>query len=234
MSTFSISLHGWECHCASPEHKTDRVCYLLSFMPLDLSDVETLAGLYGLNLAVISGFDWDNELTPWPAPGEPPGEPPFQGHAAITLRTLQQEVIPSVERRLEVNPSSVRRSVAGVSLSGLFALWAWLTCDTFTNLASLSGSFWYDGFAVWATERIRKLSPEQLKVREGATIIFLLGKKEDKSPVRAFRSVTERTGEIVDAMRSAGLGVTFTMVPGDHYSNFAPRLHSALAALSGR
>lgn len=36
--------------------------------------------------------------------------------------------------------------MAGVSLSGLFALWQWLMNDTFRNIISLSGSFWYAGF----------------------------------------------------------------------------------------
>ncbi|MDE6638872.1 MAG: hypothetical protein K2K32_11640 [Muribaculaceae bacterium] len=38
-------------------------------------------------------------------------------------------------------------------MSGLFALWQWMVCDTFRNIASLSGSFWYEGFMEWMKSR---------------------------------------------------------------------------------
>lgn len=59
------------------DHASDdgAMVYLLSYEPLDDEWLGMAAELYGMNLAVISGMDWDNDLTPWPAPGPRRGAP---------------------------------------------------------------------------------------------------------------------------------------------------------------
>ncbi len=109
-------------------------------------------------------------------------------------------------------------------MSGLFALWQWMVCDTFTNIASLSGSFWYEGFMNWLTAR-------PIPHKTGRAF-FLLGDQESHSKVKAFDSVGANTAEIVTLLERAGIDTTFRSVPGNHYSDPIPRLDLALSTLN--
>lgn len=206
------------------DHASDdgAMVYILSYEPLDDEWVGMAAEHYGMNLAVISGMDWDNDLTPWPAPGAPKGSPDFKGLAPQFLEYLQGTVMPLIERRAGIgNP--VRRVLVGVSLSGLFTLWAWMQNDFFTDIASISGSFWYRDFATWFTG---------LKFPEKKGMAYLsLGNKESHTHVKAFRPVAVDTAAVVAAMRRAGINVVFQMNEGNHYAPFYPRLKYALNAL---
>ena len=119
--------------------------------------------------------------------------------------------------------ANIERTLVGVSMSGLFALWQWMLCDTFTNIASLSGSFWYDGFMEWI-----KSCPIPHKNGKG---FFLLGNQESKSKVRAFDTVETNTMQIVALLKDAGIETEFESVPGNHYSNPIPRLDTAFTAM---
>lgn len=78
----------------------DRICYVL--YPFEgLGEwIEEAAQRFGVTIAVITGMDWDDDLTPWPAAGEPPGSPDFRGLAPAFLAKLKNEVIPEIDRRL--------------------------------------------------------------------------------------------------------------------------------------
>lgn len=196
----------------------DRICYLLS--PFDGLDVwmQRTAQRCGVTIAVITGMAWDDDLTPWPAKGQPPGCPDFKGNAATFLTTLVSEVVPEVERRLGI-AADAERTLAGVSLSGLFTLWQWMRGDTFRNIISLSGSFWYDGFADWLTSR-----PVPPKTGRA---YFLLGDLEAGARVKAFQPVQTDTGRIVRYLHDNGVDDTFELVPGNHYQYAEQRLDRA-------
>ncbi len=144
MPTFTIANLNIRTVLGSP----DRICYLL--YPFDRLEewIERAAPEFGVSIAVVTGMDWDNDLTPWPAKGQPPGSPDFRGNAVEFLSVLVSEVVPEVERRMNLG-AAVERTLAGVSLSGLFTLWQWMSNNLFCNIISLSGSFWYDGFVTW-------------------------------------------------------------------------------------
>lgn len=200
----------------------DRICYVL--YPFEgLGEwIEEAAQRFGVTIAVITGMDWDDDLTPWPAAGEPPGSPDFRGLAPAFLAKLKNEVIPEIDRRLGM-PSDAERTLAGVSLSGLFTLWAWMQDDTFQNMISLSGSFWYDGFAKWLTSR-------QVPEKTGRAY-FLLGKLEAKTNVKAFQPVQTDTVAIVDYLHKNGVDAVFELVPGNHYQYGEQRLNRAFARM---
>ena len=199
----------------------DRICYVL--YPLeDLGEwIEEAAGRFGVSIAAVTGMDWSDDLTPWPAPGEPPGCPPFLGRAPEFLKTLTGLVLPEVERRLAIAPDAVR-TLCGVSLSGLFTLWQWMLCDTFRNIISLSGSFWYSGFADWITSR-------PAPPRKPGRAYFLLGNREQYTKVKAFQPVQTDTERIVAYLKAAGIDTTFELVPGDHYQYPEQRLTRSFA-----
>lgn len=212
---------GLDCLCCRAE-SPEKIAYVLYPMELPADWIEPASKKYGTTISVVTGMDWDNVFSPWPAPGEPPGSPDFQGHSASFLQLLRQTVLPEVESRLSI-PAGVERTLVGVSMSGLFALWQWMECDTFANIGSLSGSFWYPGLVSWMKSR-----PIPQKSGKG---YFLLGNQESKSPVKAFRPVGENTQEILSLLKGKGIDVEFESVPGNHFADPMPRLDRAFAAL---
>lgn len=204
---------------------TDRICYIL--YPFDgLSGwIEEAAEKFGVSIAAISGMDWDDDLTPWPAKGEPPGCPDFRGRADAFLAQLKNRMMPEVERLLGIVPDA-ERILTGVSLSGLFTLWQWMIDDTFDNVISLSGSFWYDGFVEWVRSR-----PVPKK---SGRAYFLLGDKEAKTNVKAFQSVQTDTVEIVNYLHAGGIDDRFDLVPGNHYQYGEQRLTRAFTWMFGK
>ncbi len=212
---------GLQCLCSTVGRK-DRIAYIL--YPMDiLSDwVKTASEKYDVTIVVVTGMDWENVFSPWPAKGVPAGSPDFKGESSEFLEVLRNKLIPDVEKALGF-PSGIERSLIGVSMSGLFALWQWMLCDTFTNIGSLSGSFWYEGFIGWMKNRV--IPPKTGKA------YFLLGNQETKSNVKAFNSVGQNTREILDLLESKGIDAEFQSVPGNHYSDPIPRLENAFTAL---
>ncbi|MBD5313646.1 MAG: hypothetical protein HDS06_05430 [Bacteroides sp.] len=216
-----IDINDLHCLCSTP-HSKDKIAYILYPMDMLAGWIEPASGIYDTTIVAVTGMDWQNVFSPWPAKGVPKGSPDFKGESPEFLRLLQQTVIPQVESALGIS-GSVERSLVGVSMSGLFALWQWMLCDTFANIASLSGSFWYEGFLDWMKNR-----PIPEKTGKG---YFLLGDQEPKSRVKAFQSVGTDTQEIVAILRKAGIATEFQSVPGNHYSDPIPRLEKAFSAL---
>lgn len=211
-------------HCLCSDYISDgKIAYILYPMDGSLDHwIDSVAKKYRTTIVVITGMDWQNVFSPWPAKGVPAGSPDFKGESTKFLNILQQTVIPKIESVLsyKANPE---RTLVGVSMSGLFALWQWILCDTFTNIASLSGSFWYEGFMDWV-----KAHPVSHK---NGTAFFLLGDQEAKSSISAFQTVSINTAAIIDLLKKEGVKVIFQSVPGNHYSNPITRLDIAFSAL---
>ncbi len=201
---------------------TEKIAYILYPMNI-LSDwIEPASEKYDVTIVVVTGMDWQNVFSPWEAKGVPAGSANFKGEAPEFLKLLQQKVIPTVETTLGIG-SDAERTLVGVSMSGLFALWQWMLCDTFQNMASLSGSFWFEGFIDWMRSRI-------IPSKSG-NAFFLLGDKESQSKVKTFDIVGQNTQEIISLLQANGIHTEFECVPGNHYANPIPRLDKAFTAL---
>ena len=209
----------------SVRQSSDRIVYVLS--PFDSLEIwmAYAAHKFGVSIVVITGMDWDNDLTPWPAKGEPKGSPDFKGNAKEFLSTLTNVVIPEIEKRTNIS-TGAERTLTGISLSGLFALWQWIGCDTFRNIISLSGSFWYEGFVKW-------LTAQSIPEKSGKAY-FLLGDQEAKTKVKAFQSVQTDTEEIVSYLHEKGVDDFFELVPGNHYQYGVERLNRAFTWMFSR
>lgn len=212
-----------QCLCSSVIRK-DKIVYILYPMDFLSGWIESAAERYGVTIVVITGMDWQNVFSPWKAPGVPKGDPDFKGESPEFLKLLQNEVIPGIENSMNLG-SPIDRTLIGVSMSGLFALWQWMVCDTFTNIASLSGSFWYEGFVEW-------IKSQPIPHKNGKAF-FLLGDQESKSKIKAFSSVVIDTNEIITILNKAGINTMFRCVPGNHYSDPIPRLNLAMISLFG-
>lgn len=214
-----IDIGNLHCLCADTGRK-DKIAYVLYPVDILYDWIEPASQTYGVDIVVITGMDWQNVFSPWPAPGVPKGTPDFKGESPQFLSLLQQEVIPQIEETLKID-ATVERTLVGVSMSGLFALWQWMLCDTFHNIASLSGSFWYHGFVEWIKSR-----PVPQKSGKG---YFLLGNQEAKS--KTFATVATDTQVILNYLRTIGIDVEFQSVPGNHYADPISRLNHAFIAL---
>ena len=200
---------------------TNKICYMI--LPQGVKE-DLTAGLgmlsekYGVLIVVIGDVDWNNDLTPWPAEGVFKKAKPFGGHAALFLDKLTREIIPEAEKQLSIEEAE--RTILGVSLSGLFAIWSMFETDTFTNIISISGSLWYDGFLEWMEEQT--LSPSVRKV------CMLLGEKEKNAKDKRMATVEDRTATAANILKKkTDASITFELVEGTHFSPIMPRLERA-------
>lgn len=79
-------------------------------------------GCPDFNLVSIYDFDFDGDLTPWPAQGVRKRQPPFKGNAKSHLAEMLDRIMPEAEDLLPAKP--LYNALAGYSLAGLFALWS--------------------------------------------------------------------------------------------------------------
>ena len=216
IETSGLTLH------ISPCPGSRRVAYILYPMEALGGWLAQAATKYRISMVSITGMDWDNDLSPWPAPGEPPGSPDFQGLAPEFLATLTQKVAPAAEEWLGL--TGAERILTGVSMSGLFALWQRFVSPFFPTVLSLSGSFWYPGFVEFVN---RQAAPQPT-----GSVYMLLGRKERFSPIKAFRRVEDDTRLILARLQQLGVPCRLDMVPGNHYANPLPRLDLAFSSLT--
>ena len=220
-----IKVKDFECCCRN-NSEASNVTYLIypALVPFAESWIDKTAEQYKVALVVVyvPADKWNDVLTPWSEPGEAKGFPPFAGEASEFLKFLKSEIIPATEKQISVS-DDVPRDLIGVSLSGLFTVWQWILCDTFRNIASLSGSFWYNGFIEW-------FEKQKLPAKTGKAF-FLLGEEEPKAHIKAYRSVGEDTEKVVTRFKDAGIQVTFDWVPGNHFSQPVHRAELAFKSL---
>lgn len=206
---------------------TNKICYMIlpEGIKEDLSEgLEMLSDKHCASIVVINDVNWNDDLTPWPAEGVFKKAKPFGGQAAAFLDKLTREIIPEAEKHLSIEKPE--RTILGVSLSGLFAVWSAFNTDAFTNIISISGSLWYDGFVDWMkhnapTPGIRKVS-------------MLLGEKEKFAKEKRMSTVEECTRVITDILKEKTQAtVSFELVEGTHFSPIMPRLERAFEVVYG-
>ena len=187
---------------------------------------EGLNGLsekHSVSIVVIEAVNWNDDLTPWPAEGVFKKAKPFGGQAAAFLNKLTNEIIPETERSMGIE--NAERTLLGVSLSGLFAIWSAFSTDAFTNIISISGSLWYDGLVEWMKEQA--LSPRIKKV------CMLLGEKEKNAKEKRMATVEERTQTAAIILKEKNQAfVTFELVEGTHFSPIMPRMERAFEVIA--
>ena len=183
-----------------------------------------LAEKYGVSVVVIDHVDWNDDLTPWPAVGVFKKAKPFGGKAAAFLDKLTNEIVPKTEQDLGIEDAE--RTLLGVSLSGLFAVWSAFNADTFANIISISGSLWYDGLVEWMKTQMP--SPRLEKV------CMLLGEKEKNAKDKRMATVEECTLAAANLIKEkTRASVTFELVEGTHFSSIMPRLERAFEVVFG-
>ena len=206
---------------------TNRICYMIlpEGIKEDLAEgLAILSEKHSVSIVVIDDVDWNNDLTPWATGGVFKKAKPFGGKAALFLDKLTCDIVPNAEKRLGIEEAE--RTILGVSLSGLFSVWSMFETDTFTNIISISGSLWYDGFLEWMKEQT--LSPSVRKV------CMLLGEKEKFAKDNRMATVEDKTVAVANIMKKkTDASITFELVEGTHFSPIMPRLERAFDVVYG-
>ena len=214
--------------------------------PFDIASIAE-----GLSSAVVSIpiANWNDTLTPWPAPGFYDDEPWFGGHGGETLEELTCRTIPAIEAELDIesdteSPRSllprkgsriIKRAICGYSLGGLFALYAFVNDSRFDACASISGSLWYQGWMHYIRKKTECVASSKSVVNRfdgrGRYAFLSVGKKECKSGLPLFRCVEDNMHASADLLRAAGCQVDTVVGPGNHMQHIPERFSTALGAL---
>ena len=172
-------------------------------------------------LLVITGLDWQRDLSPWPAPAWRQGGEPFAGAGPEELRLLTRTILPWAEARLPSPPPW--RGIAGYSLAGLFALYACYSAPgVFTRGASASGSLWYPGLMDFAAAQ------QAHPVR----FYLSLGSQEKRARNPALRGIQRDTEALAALLARQGTEVAWRLTPGDHFQHTVERTAAAIAYLT--
>ena len=201
--------------------ESDDVCYVLlpeRMKEADMNWLEEVVQKYPVNIVAISGMKWNDDLTPWKAPALNPKEEDFKGKAKNFLSSLLSDLFINTEQSLRLNHP--KRHLIGISLSGLFALWATTETNKFNSVASISGSLWFDGFVEWFKEQ------ELLADR----YFLSLGDKEVKAKNERLASIGTCTESILQIIQDKSKEVTFISDEGNHFEFFKERLEKAISS----
>lgn len=186
----------------------------------ELTAIEELSTRFETNIVTISEMDWNNDMTPWKSPAIKEGE--FGGRASQFLDRLKGDIFFNLESSLQIrNP---KRYLIGLSLAGLFSVWAGIMKPLFEGVASISGSFWYDGFADWLMKQ------EDLKC---VRFYVSMGEKEKETKVKRFANIEEDTMKVVETLMLKGAEVAFEVTEGGHNSPVLPRIEKSVVSLFG-
>ena len=173
------------------------------------------------SLLVVSGLNWDHDMSPWYCPPITENDTPFTGGADDYLNLLLTKILPEARAMLPGSPLFI--GIAGYSLAGLFALYAMYRCDAFDRAASISGSLWFPEFREYVLTHEMEKSPDKLYLS--------LGDKEARTGNMLLKTVQDNTEQIVSHYRQLGLDVTWELNPGNHFRDAALRSAKGIRAI---
>ena len=182
------------------------------------------SGKYDFSLVAVSELEWNHDLVPWDIPPVRKNDLPYTGGAQAYACLLTEQIIPKAEKEIQGCPPW--RGIAGYSLAGLFAIYAFYCTDLFSRAASVSGSLWFPEFKSFIFSHTMKCRPE--------CIYFSLGNKESKTNNACLRTVRSNTEEIEACYRNMGIDTVFRLNPGNHFKDTARRMADGILWLLDR
>ena len=193
---------------------------ILLIQPADADEWPALADEWALireragdrpcRLAAFSVDDWNDELSPWPAPPVF-GDHAFGGRAAATLDWVLNGLLPAL------GPAE-RAVLGGYSLAGLFALWAARETDAFRAVAAASPSVWFPGWGEYANAHPMRAE----------RVYLSLGDRES----RTRNPVMARVGDAIreeQARLDGRVACVLEWNPGNHFRDARLRTAKAFA-----
>ncbi|MGE6630699.1 alpha/beta hydrolase [Bacillus sp. NPDC077027] len=146
----------------------------------------------------IHPFNRLDEYTPWKAPSLHSQFPDFKGEAETYLSFLANDLLPYIKKQYPAKQSSEEHSLVGASLGGLLTIFTLLTRPTlFKNIASISGSFWYQDFLPYAQQQTFQLVDH---------LVYLsVGSEEGKGKKSAQQHMPLFTKQLQDLLSQKGM-----------------------------
>ena len=202
----------------------DDACSRILYLHGGLEDTAACADLIvdtHTALVLLPDVHWNDELSPWPAPGVFRDSGDFGGRAPEYLRLLTETMIPFVEAQLPCAPE--HRGIAGYSLGGLFAVYALLESPLFDFGASMSGSLWFDGFLEYARGKMPEAKIEKLT--------FSIGDREKRTRNQRMAIGEDCTRTFAQELERYGTKTEFTLHPGGHFNDVAWRIREGVRSV---
>ena len=182
--------------------------------------VRSLSGK-DFSMLVVSGMDWNRDLSPWEAPPVFRNDAPFGGKSDEFLEELVNKAIPGAVSELETRPGFI--AIAGYSLAGLFAVYSLYRTDVFSAASSASGSFWFTGFLEFASSHEFMVKP--------AGIYLSLGDTEARTRNPVMGTVQGNTEKLAELYRKKGIDTVFELNPGNHFKDPALRMARGIRSI---
>ena len=161
-----------------------------------------------IRLIAVRIDDWNNDLSPWPAPAVF-GKESFGGGGSKTLGELLKLC----------GDKSKSYYIGGYSLAGLFALWAAYQTDAFAGIAAVSPSVWFPGFKEYM---------DAGTVRTGR-VYLSLGEKEEKTRNPEMATVGDRLREIYALLQARDIPCCLEWNEGNHFRDLEERMAKGFA-----
>ena len=169
------------------------------------------------SFAVITGVDWDDELTPFAGDGIFRKGRPFGGHLFRFENEFEEEIFPLIEQEL---PSKIEnRILAGYSLAGLFAFDMGMKSKRFNHLVCCSGSFWFPGYLESLKEIVL---PEQIH-----SLYFSIGEEEGNTKNPYLAKSVSSIHEVYEKVKNQ-VPTQFVLEKGNHFNDPDGRLMRGL------
>lgn len=169
-------------------------------------------------LAAISKLNWDHDMSPWTIPPISADDTPCTGGADEYLCLLTSKIMPAVNEILGRQP--LYTAIAGYSLAGLFAVYSMYGTNTFSKIASASGSFWFPEFNEFAKSGKLKITPE--------CMYFSLGNSESHTKNEVLKTVEENTKNLERFYKSCGIKTIYVENDGNHFQNTTTRMANGI------
>ena len=166
-----------------------------------------------IRLIAVRIDDWNNDLSPWPAPAVF-GKESFGGGGSKTLGELLKLC----------GDKSKSYYIGGYSLAGLFALWAAYQTDAFHGVAAASPSVWFPGFAAYMKKK---------EIHTDA-VYLSLGDEEEKARNPVLATVGDRIRAAYNLLREQGVDCVLEWNEGNHFRDTDLRTAKAFAGVLKR
>lgn len=168
----------------------------------DLEGIESEAAMIRemtdvrFSLQAIRVQNWNDDLSPWPAPAVF-GQASFGGGAAETLEKVLKACADPEKTYI----------IGGYSLAGLFALWAAYQTGAFKGVAAASPSVWFPGFTDYMQNN---------QIRTGS-VYLSLGDREERTRNPVMAAVGDKIREAHKLLSDQGIHTMLEWNEGNHF-----------------
>ena len=155
--------------------------------------------------AAFAAEDWNDALSPWPAPPVFGGHG-FDGRAEETLAYIQNALIPELFAAYQL-AAQTKIALCGYSLAGLFALWAGSRSERFGAVAGVSPSVWFPDYGDY----------EQAHPIRAGHVYLSLGDREEQTKNRAMAAVGNEIRALYARLQARKTDCTLEWNAGNHF-----------------